>query len=138
MRQRGGHEYTGSAEALEAKGSLVREGERKGVRRDSLMPDALLRLELSDGYFSYPDLPKDVSDVQIGLVVNYNGTDADLTTIDHFGSLSACRQSIAWPPPTCECPSIILIVLAACVLLVLNYHTAISFIKVCHCRCVCV
>lgn len=74
--------YLHDFEALEAKGSLALEGELKGLMQDSLMPDALLRLEVSDGYFSYPDLPKDVSDVQIGLVVNYNGTDADLTTIN--------------------------------------------------------
>lgn len=74
--------YLHDFEALETSGSLALEGELKGVMRDSIMPDALIKLQVSDGYFSYPDLPKDVSDVQIGLTVDYNGKDVDLSTID--------------------------------------------------------
>ncbi|MCK4989206.1 MAG: hypothetical protein KAS29_01925, partial [Bacteroidales bacterium] len=48
---------------------------------DSLLPDAALVLQVTDGYFAYPDLPKDVSDVQIELKVDYRGTDMDATTV---------------------------------------------------------
>ncbi len=74
--------YLDDFESLKTSGSLVLEGVVKGIMRDSLMPDAFIKLEVADGYFSYPDLPKDVSDVQIGLMVNYNGTNTDLTTVD--------------------------------------------------------
>ncbi|MCP4310883.1 MAG: AsmA family protein [Bacteroidetes bacterium] len=74
--------YLNDFEALEAKGTLLLEGEVKGVMKDSLMPDALIKLEVTDGFFSYPDLPKDVSDVQLKLLANYNGKDMDLTTVD--------------------------------------------------------
>ena len=36
---------------------------------------------VTDGYFAYPDLPKDVSDVQIELNVDYRGTEMDATTV---------------------------------------------------------
>jgi len=73
-------------ESLEASGSLALEGTVKGMMKDSIMPDATLNLSVSDGFFSYPDLPKDVSDVQIDLKVNYSGSNMDATTvsIDRF------------------------------------------------------
>jgi len=74
--------YLSDFKSLKTSGSLKIEGELSGVMKDSLMPDALLKLEVVDGYFSYPDLPKDVSEVQIGLLLNYNGRDMDLTTVD--------------------------------------------------------
>jgi len=74
--------YLSDFESLKASGSLLLEGEVKGVMRDSIMPDVLVKLEVTDGFFSYPDLPKDVSDVQLSLLVDYNGKDMDLTTVD--------------------------------------------------------
>ncbi|MFO7668441.1 MAG: AsmA-like C-terminal region-containing protein [Bacteroidales bacterium] len=74
--------YLNDFESLETRGSLVLEGSVKGVMRDSLLPDGYLKLQVSDGFFSYPDLPKDVSDVQLELSVNYDGKDMDLTTVD--------------------------------------------------------
>ena len=47
--------------------------------KDSVLPDVNLNLQVKDGYFSYPDLPKDVSDIQISLNVDYMGTDMDAT-----------------------------------------------------------
>jgi hypothetical protein len=73
--------YMSDFESLEASGSLALEGTVKGMMKDSIMPDATLNLSVSDGFFSYPDLPKDVSDVQIDLKVNYSGTDMDATTV---------------------------------------------------------
>lgn len=74
--------YLSDFESLETSGSLVLEGVVKGIMRDSLMPDAQIKLEVVDGYFSYPELPKEVSDVQIKLVANYNGRDMDQSTVD--------------------------------------------------------
>ncbi|MFH0755708.1 MAG: AsmA-like C-terminal region-containing protein [Bacteroidota bacterium] len=74
--------YLKDFESLEARGTLGLEGTIKGVMLDSLLPDARISLEVSDGYFSYPDLPKDVSDVQIRLVANYNGKEMDQSTVD--------------------------------------------------------
>ncbi|MGM0474156.1 MAG: AsmA-like C-terminal region-containing protein [Bacteroidota bacterium] len=68
--------------SLETSGTLQLEGEVSGTMKDTIFPDAMLTLVVSDGYFSYPDLPKDVSDVQINLQVDYRGTDMDLSTVD--------------------------------------------------------
>jgi hypothetical protein len=46
------------------------------------MPDASLNLQVRDGYFAYPGLPKDVSDVQINMRVDYKGKDLDASTVD--------------------------------------------------------
>jgi len=68
--------------SLETRGNLQLEGTVKGTMKDSLMPDATLKLAVTDGYFAYPDLPGEVSDVQIALNVDYQGTDMDATTVD--------------------------------------------------------
>jgi vacuolar-type H+-ATPase subunit H len=74
--------YLQDFESIKASGSLALEGTLKGMMIDSLLPDASLKLEVNDGYFAYPDLPKDVSDVQIRMVVNYDGKAMDRTTVD--------------------------------------------------------
>jgi len=68
--------------SLETRGNLQLEGTVKGTMKDSILPDATLKLAVTDGYFAYPNLPKDVSDVQLSLNVNYRGTDMDATTVD--------------------------------------------------------
>ncbi len=74
--------YLQDFESLETSGKLALEGTVEGVMKDSIMPDATLKLSVTDGFFSYPDLPKDVSDVQINLDVNYKGSDMDATTVN--------------------------------------------------------
>ncbi len=73
--------YLKDFESLKTSGNLLLEGSIKGIMVDSLLPDAALVLQVTDGYFAYPDLPKDVSDVQIELKVDYRGTDMDATTV---------------------------------------------------------
>jgi hypothetical protein len=73
--------YLSDFEALETSGSLALDGTVTGIMKDSIMPDATLNLTVSNGFFSYPDLPKDVSDVQIALKVNYSGANMDATTV---------------------------------------------------------
>lgn len=74
--------YLTDFEDINTSGKLKLEGNIKGLMKDTLLPDVNLILEVSDGYFAYPDLPKDVSDVQILLALNYKGTDMDATTLD--------------------------------------------------------
>ncbi|MEX0987419.1 MAG: AsmA-like C-terminal region-containing protein [Bacteroidales bacterium] len=74
--------YMTDFESLETSGSLSLDGTVSGVMKDSIMPDATLNLVVNDGFFSYPDLPKDVSDVQISLKVDYRGADMDATTVN--------------------------------------------------------
>jgi len=74
--------YLQDFESLKTSGNLQLEGSVKGIMKDSLMPDATLLLKVTDGYFAYPDLPKDVSDVQISLDVDYKGSDMDATTVN--------------------------------------------------------
>lgn len=73
--------YLEDFSSLETSGSLALNGKVRGVMKDSLMPDAQLFLEVKDGFFSYPGLPKDVSDVQIRLLASYDGTDMDGSTV---------------------------------------------------------
>ncbi|MDA3823686.1 MAG: hypothetical protein PF450_13890, partial [Bacteroidales bacterium] len=74
--------YLADFESLKTSGSLALNGTVKGIMKDSLLPNATVHLKVSDGYFAYPDLPKDVSDIQIALNVNYNGTELDATTVN--------------------------------------------------------
>ncbi len=74
--------YLKDFESLKTSGNLQLDGMLSGVMKDSLLPDAKLNLQVSDGYFAYPDLPKDVSDVQISLKVDYKGADMDETLVD--------------------------------------------------------
>ena len=73
--------YLQDFESLKASGSMQLDGTVKGIMIDSIMPDATLNLQVKDGYFAYPDLPKDVSDVQISLNVDYKGTNMDDTRV---------------------------------------------------------
>jgi hypothetical protein len=73
--------YLSDFESLESSGLLALEGTVTGVMKDSILPDITLNLSVRDGFFSYPDLPKDVSDVQIALKVNYSGANMDATTV---------------------------------------------------------
>ncbi|HDR68022.1 MAG TPA: AsmA family protein [Bacteroidaceae bacterium] len=74
--------YLQDFESVKTSGSLQLAGSVKGIMNDSINPDVILNLQVNDGYFAYPDLPKDVSNVMIGLDVNFNGTDQDLTILD--------------------------------------------------------
>ncbi len=74
--------YLKDFESLKAKGSLQLDGTVTGTMKDSILPNATLNLQVKDGYFAYPDLPKDVSDVQIALNVDYRGADMDASRVN--------------------------------------------------------
>ncbi len=67
---------------ITTRGSLELEGAVKGIMTDSLLPDVSLNLAVSDGYFSYTDLPGEVSDITIDLKADFNGTTPDNSTVD--------------------------------------------------------
>ncbi len=96
--------YLSDFNSLETSGSLTLDGTLTGILKDSIMPNATLNLSVKNGFFSYPDLPKDVTDVQIALKVNYNGASMDATTVslDRFhlllgGNPFDMRMQIATP-----------------------------------------
>ena len=74
--------YLQDFNALKTGGTMQLSGTISGIMQDSIMPDATMNLQVKDGYFSYPDLPKDVSDVQILVNVDYRGADMDASRID--------------------------------------------------------
>lgn len=74
--------YMKDFEELDTRGTMSLEARVKGVMKDSVMPDASLKLEVNDGFFAYPGLPKNVSDVQVRLVADYRGADMDQSTVD--------------------------------------------------------
>lgn len=74
--------YLQDFETLTASGSMQFDGAVTGIMKDSILPDVKLNLQVKDGYFAYPDLPKDVSDVQISLNVDYRGADMDATRVE--------------------------------------------------------
>jgi hypothetical protein len=74
--------YLKDFESLKTSGKLQLEGTVTGTMKDSIMPDVTLQLRVTDGYFSYPDLPKDVTDVQVALNVDYKGANMDATTVN--------------------------------------------------------
>ena len=67
---------------ITTRGSLELEGTVIGTMTDSLLPDVTLNLGVSEGYFSYTDLPGEVSDITIDLKADFNGTTPDNTTVD--------------------------------------------------------
>jgi len=73
--------YLQDFESVETSGNLQLDARITGVMNDSVFPDAQLSLLVEDGYFSYPDLPKDVSDIQISLNVDYKGADMDASKV---------------------------------------------------------
>jgi len=74
--------YLTDFSSLKASGNLQLDGTVTGTMKDSILPDATLNLLVTDGYFAYPDLPKEVSDVQLSLKVDYQGTDLDATRVN--------------------------------------------------------
>lgn len=74
--------YLHDFESLRTSGTLLLDGTLNGIMKDSILPDATLNLQVKDGYFAYPDLPKDVSEVQVLLHVDYKGADVDASRVD--------------------------------------------------------
>jgi hypothetical protein len=78
--------YMQDFENLDARGTMQLDARIAGIMKDSVLPDASLNLLVEDGYFAYPELPKDVSDVQIAVNLEYRGEDMDgsLVEVEQF------------------------------------------------------
>jgi hypothetical protein len=74
--------YLNDFEELRTEGMFSLEGSIDGILKDTLLPDMTIALQVTDGSFDYPDLPMDVSDVQINLNAVYKGNDADASRVD--------------------------------------------------------
>jgi hypothetical protein len=67
---------------LEAQGKVLFSGRVKGAYDAVSFPQTKLLLKVSGGEFSWPDLPKQVSEVELNLEVHNQGGTLDGTTVD--------------------------------------------------------
>lgn len=74
--------YMKDFEDMETSGNLSLQGDARGKITDTALPEVNLNLVVSDGYFSYPDLPESVNNVAINLKVFYDGVAEDNSRID--------------------------------------------------------
>ena len=75
--------YMEGYENLKATGEFTLSGEAKGVYSDadSTLPDVSLKMSVSNGLVSYPDLPEKISNINISSDVFVDGKDLDKTTV---------------------------------------------------------
>jgi hypothetical protein len=74
--------YSKSFDQAKAKGSLDFGGYLKGKMTDDKMPGFGLKLNIDNGYFQYPDLPKSLSNIFVNLLVDNQTGYPDNTVID--------------------------------------------------------
>lgn len=76
--------YMKGYEDLNASGTLNLDGAVKGIysSADSILPDVLLNLKVSDGLISYPALPEKITDINITGTVQTDGRDTDKTVAE--------------------------------------------------------
>ncbi len=74
--------YTKDFAGLKSSGKLVLEGSAIGTYNDKQLPTVNLTLQVTDGYFAYPDLPKSVENVNIDMKLLYDGVVEDNTKVD--------------------------------------------------------
>jgi vacuolar-type H+-ATPase subunit H len=74
--------YTKDFNDLTTEGQLSLAGEVSGFYQDSILPVVDMNLRVEDAMFSYPDLPKDVRNVNISLQTYFNGADMDKSVVN--------------------------------------------------------
>ncbi len=74
--------YTKDFAALKTSGKFSLEGSAKGTYNDTQMPLLNLAMQVTDGYFAYPDLPKAVENVNVDMKVFYDGVAEDNSKVD--------------------------------------------------------
>lgn len=74
--------YAKDFESIETKGEISLDAMVKGLFTDSLMPAFDVKMDVSNAYFKYPDLPKSVNNINISAQVNSPGGDLDLTKVN--------------------------------------------------------
>jgi len=76
--------YMKGYEDLETGGSFSISGNVKGrySSADSLLPDIMLELLVKDGQMSYPDLPENISGINLSALVMFDGSIPDNSVVD--------------------------------------------------------
>jgi len=74
--------YMQGFEELKTAGNLALKGDVKGIYNETQMPLVNLQLLVENAMFQYPDLPKAVENVNIDLLVFYDGVVNDNTKVD--------------------------------------------------------
>jgi vacuolar-type H+-ATPase subunit H len=74
--------YTKEFATVKSDGKMSFDGFVKGKYIDDQYPAFRINLEVSDGWFQYPDLPAAVNDVNITALIESEGGDLDNTVID--------------------------------------------------------
>ncbi len=87
-------EFAKDLEGVDATGKIGLNGFVKGTYNDQSMPNIGLKVNIENGRFKYPDLPKSVDDVQVDLNVYADMNNEDNTVID----LNKCQLKIASNP----------------------------------------
>lgn len=75
-------EFAKDLEGVKTEGTLALQGYAKGSYLDSVYPAFGIDLQIANGMFQYPDLPKSVSDVQVKASVESKTGDLDHTIVD--------------------------------------------------------
>ncbi len=87
-------EFAKDLEGVDATGKIGLNGFVKGTYNDQSMPNIGIKVNIENGRFKYPDLPKSVDDVQVDLNVYADMNNEDNTVID----LNKCQLKIASNP----------------------------------------
>jgi len=74
--------YMKKFDSITTAGSFSFSGYIKGLYNDTRMPDAGVNLTVDNAMFKYPDLPKQVNNINIKAAAFYDGTVFDRTTLD--------------------------------------------------------
>jgi len=96
--------YMTDFEGLQASGKFGIEGYVRGTYNDSQMPSAFVAINVDNGMFKYPDLPKSLTDVNISTKIWFDGVNMDNTSVnvDRFalnlgGNTFSMRMRVATP-----------------------------------------
>lgn len=76
--------YMNDYQDLRATGEFALSGSAKGIYSDadSTLPDVALNMSVTNGFISYPDLPEQISNINIKAGVVVDGKEMDKTTVD--------------------------------------------------------
>ncbi|MFO8235970.1 MAG: AsmA-like C-terminal region-containing protein [Bacteroidales bacterium] len=74
--------YKKDFEEIQTEGNLSLNGKVSGYYQDDVLPSLDMNLLVEDAMFSYPDLPKKVSNVNISMQTYFNGIDYDKSVVN--------------------------------------------------------
>ncbi|MGE0637377.1 MAG: AsmA-like C-terminal region-containing protein [Bacteroidia bacterium] len=74
--------YAKDFDKVKTEGKLALDGFAKGRYNEKMLPAFGLKILVENAMFKYPDLPKQVDNINIDVKINNPGVDADLTVID--------------------------------------------------------